>query len=250
VGRVRVLECDRDLGAFLEPSSFQRACMTCTAELISARPGPVWPPEVDPREQAGHAGFLLLSGTLLHRLRLAGRNTVELLGPGDVVRPWPAPDDFGDLLNPGRWELLGEVALAGLDRVFGQQASAWPGLSAALAQRRERRLRSVLLRLAAAQIPALETRLRVVLWDLADRFGRVDRDGVLLPLRLHHDVLAGLTCASRESVGRALGALAQHGAVRRDPLGWRLAEGPPPELFADDEPQSPPRHAHPRQGRA
>jgi CRP/FNR family cyclic AMP-dependent transcriptional regulator len=232
VGRVRILERDPDLGAGLDPSNFELARARCTVELVSAARGSSWPAVLGSPDQADHAGFLVVHGSLLHRLRLAGRDTVELLGPGDIVRPWPALDDVAELLNSSRWVLLDEVKLGALDRVYLEQARPWPELSAELFQRMERRLRSLLLRLAVAQIPQLETRLRVVLWDLADRLGRVDGEGVLVPLRLHQDVLAGLVCASRAAVGRALGELQRQGFVRRDRRGWRLGGGPPEELFS------------------
>jgi CRP/FNR family transcriptional regulator, cyclic AMP receptor protein len=236
MGRVRVLERDPDLGAGLDRPRFELARARCTAErIVVARRSP-WPAVDDPHEEAEQVAFLVLRGTLLHRLRLAGRETVELLGPGDVVRPWSALDDIAELLNPSRWEPLDDVELAALDQVFFEHARPWPELSVALTERMERRMRSSLLRLAVAQIPQLETRLRVVLWDLAGRFGVVDRDGVLLPVRLRHAVLAALVCASRAAVGRALGELQRRDAVRRDRRGWRLREGPPAELFALDRP--------------
>jgi CRP/FNR family transcriptional regulator, cyclic AMP receptor protein len=232
VGRVRILECDPDLGSGLDRSNFEVARARCTAELVVARRVAGFAAV----GQADELGLLVLRGTLLHRLRLAGRETVELLGAGDVVRPWPAPDDLAELLNPGRWVVLDETELGVLDRVYVEQSRPWPELSAGLAQRVERRLRSLLLRLAVAQIPQLEMRLRLVLWDLADRLGRVDREGVFVPVQLRQDVLAGLVCASRAAVGRALGELQRRGTVTRDRRGWRLGGAPPDELFAGERP--------------
>lgn len=246
VGRVRILNIDPELGAGLDRSSFELARRRCTAELIVARRGSSWPAAVDAGAQANQIGFLVVQGTVLHRLRLAGRDAVELLGPGDFVRPWPAEDDMAELLNPSRWELLDDVEFAGLDSVFAEQARQWPELSVALSQRLERRLRSLMLRLAVARIRRLETRLRIVLWDLADRVGRVDREGVFVPVRLRQDVLGGLVSATRPAVGRALAELQQQGAVKRDRRGWRLAGDPPAELFSTlGAPLSAPPRAQP-----
>ena len=234
-GRVRILELDPDLGEELARPRFEAARARCTAERVVVTRERSWEIPVERPEAAEQFGYLVLRGTILHRLRLAGRATVDLLGPGDVVRPWGGPEDISELDNPTRWQPLDELELAALDRVFLQEAARWPELSVALANRIGRRNRSLLLRLAVARIPQLETRLRVVLWDLADRFGRVHRDGVLLPLPLRQDVLAALVSASRSAVNRKLASLEREGAIERDPERWWLRAGPPPELFALDE---------------
>lgn len=230
-GRVRILEVDPDLGEELERPSFEAARARCTAELVIPTGGSSWPTAADRPEAAEQLGYLVVRGTVLHRLQLARRSTVDLLGPGDIARPWAGREDIAELVNPSRWQLLEEVELAALDRVFLQEAARWPELSVAIANRIGRRLRSLLLRLAVAQIPQLETRLRVVFWDLADRFGRVRREGVLLPLRLRQDVLAALASATRSAVNRKLAALQRDGILERVPAGWLLHAGPPAELF-------------------
>ena len=67
-----------------------------------------------------------------------------------------------------------------------------------------------------------------VFWHLADRWGRVDRDGVTLPIRLSHATLAELVAAQRPSVSIALKQLTGERRVARAPAGgWRLLEGHP-----------------------
>ena len=211
VSRIRVLDADPDLGAGIRRDLFEQARRRCTAEL--SVPGGEWPPAGVPAN-GDVFGFLVLGGAVLQRVRVAGRETVDLFGPGDVVRPWGPIDDFAELLNPSRWQLLDDVELAVLDRQFLEEARPWPEVIAALGGRIARHVCSLLNRLAVAQIPRVETRLRVVLWDLADRFGRVNRDGVLLPLQLRHDVLAGLVSASREAASRAVAGLQARRSAR------------------------------------
>jgi len=70
----------------------------------------------------------------------------------------------------------------------------------------------------------VDTRLLAFFWHLADRFGKVTADGVLIPLPLTHRQLALLVGAQRPSVTSALGALAERGQLRRDDNGnWLLA---------------------------
>jgi CRP-like cAMP-binding protein len=54
-------------------------------------------------------------------------------------------------------------------------------------------------------------------------------DGVLLPLRLSHSLLADLVCARRPSVTVALQRLAEGRLVERAETGWIL-HGDPVEL--------------------
>ncbi len=241
-GRVRVLEADPDLGATLPSDQYEHAMARCTAELSVPGRG-AWPPADVGVARVQVFGFLVLRGAVLQRLRVAGRETADLFGPGDVVRPWGPLDAFAELLNPSRWEVMDGAELAVLDRAFLEQAGNFPEIMTALGDRTARHVCSLLSRLAVAQIPRVDTRLRLVLWDLADRFGSVTRDGVLLPLRLRHDVLAGLVSSSREAVSRAVGSLERRGILARGARGWLLLGGPPDELFTVDERRPQPRLA-------
>jgi CRP/FNR family cyclic AMP-dependent transcriptional regulator len=227
--RGRVLEFDPDLGAALHSDAFSQARERVTAQVIP----------VDPRRGRGPAdlleaddqlGVLVVQGVLLQRLRLAGRNTVDLVGPGDVIRPWPTVDEYAELFAASHWQVLPPVALLGLDRRFLREASSWPELLIALSERSARHARSLALRLAISQIPLLVSRVRVMLWHLAERFGRVDREGILIPLRLSHEVIAELVSARRETVSRGLKALAERDMVVPVHGGWRLCGSPPSEL--------------------
>jgi hypothetical protein len=71
----------------------------------------------------------------------------------------------------------------------------------------------------------------MLLWHLAERWGRVGNDGVIIPVRLTHSVLASLVAARRPTVSAALGDLEQHGLVRRIEQGLLLVGEPPGELL-------------------
>jgi CRP/FNR family transcriptional regulator, cyclic AMP receptor protein len=228
--RIRVLEVDQDLGAALDEDAYARARQRCTAQTIALAAGRRW--WVDPADALEHLGFLVLRGVLLYRLRLADRATIDLVGAGDLVRPWPPVDEYAELFTASRWQVLESAELAVLDTRFLREAARWPELLIALTERMSWHARSLELRLAISQMPQLISRLRVMLWHLADRFGRVDRDGVLLPLHLSRQVLAELVGADRESVSRRLRELAEQDAVLPDPRGWRLRGAPPAELSA------------------
>jgi CRP/FNR family transcriptional regulator, cyclic AMP receptor protein len=230
-GRVRVLDLDKDLGGLVDGASYASACERCTARAIEVPAGRCWS-MLDPLDAAEHLGLLVLHGVLLYRLRLAGRETVDLVGTGDLIRPWFPLDEYAELFTSSRWEVLEPAGVAALDLHFVREASRWPELLVALTERTAWHARSLELRLAISQMRQLSSRLQVMLWHLADRFGRVDREGVLVPLPLSREVLAKLVGARRESVSRGLKQLAAEGKVVPDPRGWRLCGTPPGELSA------------------
>jgi hypothetical protein len=67
-------------------------------------------------------------------------------------------------------------------------------------------------------------------WGIADRWGRVTTDGVLVPVRLTHATLAELVGASRPSVSTVLKLLERDGLLARRKEGWLLHGEAPPAL--------------------
>src|SRR3954451_13872510 len=71
-----------------------------------------WQPPV--QESAAY-GFLIAEGLLLRRLRVGGAVSVELLGPGDLVRPG-SPESRDGMVPPViKWRALSPLRLAFLD---------------------------------------------------------------------------------------------------------------------------------------
>src|SRR5919199_600249 len=82
--------------------------------------------------------------------------------------------------------------LAVLDRRFAGIVGRWPEVVDELLGRALRRATELDVHLAIAQLPLLELRILALLWHLADRWGEPTSDGVLLPVRLTHSLLAAL----------------------------------------------------------
>ena len=228
LGRVNLLEVDPDLGEWLAADEFARACHRCTAEVLGLPAGEIspWPPLIGAREAV--AGLLVIRGLLSRKLLVQGRHAVELLGPGDVVQPSAlAVDADGTLSCETRWKALEPVVSAVLDRRFCEEALRFPLLVAALLERSVRRSRSLLVRLSLAEEPRIVRRVHLVLWHLADRWGRVAPGGVVLSLRLSRTTLADLACTQRESVSRALTELARQDLVRMNECRFMLTGAPP-----------------------
>jgi CRP/FNR family cyclic AMP-dependent transcriptional regulator len=208
---VRVLDADPMLGWALEPDAAHSARRMLVAEARTLKRGP-WEPGI-PRSAACDLGLLIVDGVVLRQVRIRSRRTAELLGAGDLIRPWQGGDANDQLLPEVTWQVVEPATIAVLDGRFGAVAAHWPSLLAALIERAATRSRSLALRLAIAQEPNVCERLLMLLTHLADRWGRVGPDGVVIPLRLSQELLADLVAARRQSVCCALGELRRVGSV-------------------------------------
>lgn len=191
--------------------------------------GPLSAPSL--RSDAFDLGFVILEGVLIRRVEFIGRRAVEVLGPGDVIRPWRPEPHFPSIPSEASWQVCEPARIAILDRRFEQGVARWPGVISSVLDRLDLRLTALALQLALAQVPRLDVRLLCVLWHLGDRFGRRQSDGVSLPLRLSQETLAGLTSSRRPSVSTALRSLRERELVLTPKSGaWLLMGTPPDEL--------------------
>jgi CRP/FNR family transcriptional regulator, cyclic AMP receptor protein len=237
---VRVLSADPDLGAGLDDETRALAERYAVAESLRMAPGP-WDPHRDGAGRPGDLGLLVLSGLLKRRVEVADSACAELLGQGDVLRPWQEDEGWDGARVSADWEAIEPVWVAVLDRRFAVTAGRWPELIDALMGRGIRRSRQLAFHMALSHLTRVDVRLLALFWHLADRWGRVSPEGVVVPLRLTHQTLASLIGAQRPSVTTALGGLAQAGQVtRRAEGGWLLHGGAPedPRSAGTPEPLS------------
>ena len=71
----------------------------------------------------------------------------------------------------------------------------------------------------------------MLMWHLADRWGRVTPDGIRIPLRLTHQLLADLVASRRPSVTAGLRQRMHDGHSSRVGDAWILHGEPPVELY-------------------
>lgn len=224
VERCQVLAEDPDLLEAVPPHHRDRATAQCVAAVATLAPG-----ELDDElltTSPGGIGLLVLGGLLLRCVEVDGRSGAELLGQGDLLRPWQGVEQHTALGQTMRWRVLERTRLAVLDAGAAARLAAFPTLTGCLAGRALDRARSLALLMAIIHQPRIEARVHMLFWHLAERWGRVRSDGVLLPLRLSHSVLADLVCARRPSVTVALQGLAQAQLLRRVDDGWLLLGEP------------------------
>jgi CRP/FNR family cyclic AMP-dependent transcriptional regulator len=222
---VRLLDVDPELGQRLGADAYPQAAHQLVAHVLRVPTGR-WDAAgvVDP--SGSPFGLFILDGLLLRDLDLGRRASTEVLGFGDILRPWDADSAASDLPLVARWSVLEPLRLAVLDERFLHAALRYPPVIDALFARAARRHRGLSIRLVINQLVRLEDRLVLALWTLAERWGRVTPDGVLVPMGLTHSSLARLVGARRPSVTSALGDLARDRLLERTEDGWLLRGDP------------------------
>lgn len=176
----------------------------------------------------GHLGLLVLEGVMSRQLHVAGVASAELLGPGDLVRPWrwDAADDL--LPIDAHWSVLSPVTVALLDRRVAAELARWPEIIRSLLDRIASRSERVATMHAIAQLTGVDRRILALFLHLAERWGRVTGEGVVVPLALTHRLLGELVGACRPGVSVALKSLAERGELLRRRDGSWLIPGAPP----------------------
>jgi CRP-like cAMP-binding protein len=182
-------------------------------------------------EPGGALGLLVVDGLLSRDLTVGSASFTELIGEGEILRPWDAGVELLTKPPSARWKVIVTARIAILDRRFVARVARWPELTTALLGRAVKRSRSLAVQLAICNLQRVETRLILLMWHLAERWGRVSTDGIVLPLALTHRTLANLVGARRPTVTTALKELTAQGKVsRRDDGTWVLHGDPPDEL--------------------
>jgi CRP/FNR family transcriptional regulator, cyclic AMP receptor protein len=226
---IPLLAADAELAEGMAGAELESATRALAVHAVTLEAGP-WEPLEERWPVAPMLGLLVLEGVVTRDIVFAGRTTTELLGSGDVLRPWEDDVQFDPLPFGVVWHVHEPTRVAVLDGRVALASARWPVIAGALSRRHVRRARSLAFQLAIAQLPRVDDRLLVLLWALAERWGRVSPQGVRLPLALPHRTLATLVGARRPSVTTALSGLARDGLVERTEEGW-LLHGDPDDVF-------------------
>lgn len=228
-GLVRLLAEDADLARAVPREEREAAMRSVLAPQFLLSVGAYERASFDPHEQ--HVGLLVLDGLLLREVVVAGRVCGELLEGGSLVRPWDRAGEYAPLPYDICWRVLEPARLVVLNDRFLATSARWPGVTKALIERSIERAQRLALSVAIHSLEHVELRLLVLLWHLADRFGRVTPTGTVVPLRLTHSDLGKLVGAQRPTVSRAVAALIAGGTLlRADDKSWVLVGEPPAEV--------------------
>ena len=226
-GSVQVLVLDPELGRELDARRAREAAHRLYARAFDVHRGR-WLPGGELLTRSRPIGLLVLDGLLVREATVDQHPSAELLGPGDLLRAWDDVDQEELLPRTIEWTALTPARLAIIDHAFAVRAAQWPEVFAALLDRAARRAERLVVMQAIAHLTRVDDRLLALLWCLAERWGRVVPDGVLVSLRLSHRTLAAMVGARRPSVTTGLGQLIARGEIERRPEGEWLLLGDAP----------------------
>jgi CRP/FNR family transcriptional regulator, cyclic AMP receptor protein len=228
--QISLIDADPELGDLLPESERDRARRETQTRVRRLSQG-AWNVAESVEPESHHRGFMIIDGLITREVEVLGRRCVELIGEGDVIRPWTWDEDGAHVKAEVGWVVLEQTRMAVLDHRLIVRITPWPQLGLELFSRGTRRAHALAVALAIAHHQRVDDRLVLTLWHLAERWGRVGPDGVSVPLPLSHQRLADLVGAHRPAVTSAMGELARRGTIsRRDDRTWVLHGSPPAEL--------------------
>jgi CRP-like cAMP-binding protein len=238
VHRVSLLDLEPDLARDVAPDAqraLRRRTLVPTADL---RPGPFVPHELD-GISGTLAGFLVVRGLVVRDVLVAGGMTSDVLGPGDILSVGSSDDEL--VPTRVRWTACAASHVALIDDRVLELLEHTPPIAARLLLRAARQVSRLAVLRGISQLPRVEQRLLALFWLLAERWGRVTPDGVVVPMALTHETLGRMVGARRPTVSLALKDLARDGTVVRRPDGsWALDRAALERLRPVESPFSPP----------
>src|SRR5690349_7821547 len=129
-----LLELDGELGQLLAPERREAAERELRVRVTSFPVGE-WHggrlADADPT----HLGLLVVEGVLAREVVLEDTVSVELLGPGDIIRPWNFSAGPELLMLTVRWNALSAVQLGLIDRRTAVTLGRYPEISAVVVDR-------------------------------------------------------------------------------------------------------------------
>jgi hypothetical protein len=226
--RAHVLARDAELLEGLGGDDARAAVAHAPAQVFSVVVGD-WHRPLAERGGPRDIGFLVLDGLLLREVRIGGSACCELVGRGDLIRPWDE-DAMRSVQSRTEWRAHAPATVALLDEAWGRAVAPWPEVMRNLLRRSVQRSQSLALYLAISHVVGVDARVLTILWHFADRWGHVTPEGTVLPLKLTHELLGTVVGARRQTVSAAVTELARRGAISRDADGarWVLHERPEP----------------------
>jgi CRP/FNR family cyclic AMP-dependent transcriptional regulator len=223
---VRVLVEDRDLARYVDIERRTMAERSCLATAMVLQRGR-WNAGQYADDASSGFGLLILSGLISGCVGRRGGYGAELLGTGDLFRPLQRPDARASAPFDSNWTVIHPARVALLGSRFVHRAAPFPEVATALVGRMLLRTRRLAVNMAIVHYPRVDTRVHMLFWHLAARWGHATPEG---PLPITHALLAEMIASRRPTVTKALAQLAQQGLVAHLSGGWLLSGAAPPEL--------------------
>jgi CRP/FNR family transcriptional regulator, cyclic AMP receptor protein len=238
-GRASLVDLDAELFETLDVERRVGARRHAVVPVVHLEPG-TWDPAMVVAAGTRPFAALVAEGLLVSEVVLGTSVAAELVGPGEIIDA--ALADSALLPTVQRWSAAAPVAIAVLDAHLLPALRAWPSVAAKITARAAARSQRLEVQRAISQLPRVEERLVALFAHLADRFGRVAADGIVVPLALTHQMLGRLVGARRPTVSLALKDLATAGTLQRRADGaWVLSANAAGVLETDPDLMPPPR---------
>jgi CRP/FNR family transcriptional regulator, cyclic AMP receptor protein len=220
---VSLLDHDRGLREGMNPAQIEAARTVVHATVVEVSTG-AWPQRLQEILDGCPFGAILLEGQVLRTVGLGGvRLSSQLLGEGDLV--WPTVNELAEesvVPVEVTWTVRETATLALLDERFQSAVRSYPEIVTALYKRSAEQAARLIAHRAVCELARVEDRLQVLLWLLAEQWGCVTPNGVVLRMQFTHKELAQLVGAQRPTITTALGVLAASEKVLRTDDGWLL----------------------------
>jgi hypothetical protein len=215
-----LLDVMPELGDSLDAGAWRQARVRSLVQIEGFEEGP-WVPHLTRRTAHPQTALLIASGLLVGEVEIGERCFAELLGPGDLIYPW-APRT-GASVPDRQWRALVPGTLAVVDEFLFGRIAPYPSLILGLARLSARRARFLAALAITRRLRRVEPRLLLLFGLLAERWGRVTPDGIVVRLPLNHELLARLVGTRRPAVTTAIGRLRKRALLTQLPDGWLLA---------------------------
>lgn len=216
MGERRLFDVDPGLRKVASDAA-RSALARTTVPVARLAPGRFEPTRLADRDLLG----LVVTGGLLARtVRVPGGSSIELLSPRQLLQPWSAEQPS---FATSSWTVLDDAELYAIDRRLTRVLAAHQELLIEVVGRGIRRAHVLTVSAAIESVVGVESRVLLALWQLAEQCGSVTGEGVTMPLRLTHELLASLVGSRRPSVTSALASLTAQGLIaRRGDRSWLL----------------------------
>jgi CRP/FNR family cyclic AMP-dependent transcriptional regulator len=165
---ISIIDADPELEDLLPPIDRERARRETRTRIRHLSVGD-WDVAAAEELDSHHRGFLIVDGLISREVEVLGRRCVELLGAGDVIRPWSWDEEGSHVQAEVGWVVLEPAGLAVLNHHLVVRMTPWPQLGLELFNRGTRRAHALAVSLAIAHHQRVDDRLLLTLWHLAER---------------------------------------------------------------------------------
>jgi CRP/FNR family transcriptional regulator, cyclic AMP receptor protein len=207
-----LFDVDPEMAELLDERRAAQARPHAIVPVATLPAGPLYPLTLA-RLSSRPFALMVVEGVLLREIRLGRSPAGELLGPTDIVDTGARPAAMFEVETV--WSVPDTATVAVLDDRLLPILRLWPGAGRILLARSAQREARVSTHRAIAQLPRIDQRLLALFGYLAERWGRVSPDGLIVPLDLTHETLGRLIGGRRPTVSLAIKELASAGVLLR-----------------------------------